>query len=163
MADGMKLVRLKPYNPRAGFVQKEILIRGGAHFEAGKWYRVTADMAAYLKTYRARPGTSTSPLSFDVCDNEADAKEFVRREEEEKRRGKRPEDAVDMARAFTTTDLPSPVSVSPDKVEATGPAQAPEPEDEEEEESPPPKPKRRKAKAKRKRKAKAKRGRGKTA
>ena len=74
-----QLVRLKPHDPRRGFVLRRYTYRGiKFHVERG-WYRVTKDVADYLKDVRQVAGQEHSPPAFDICsDDEAkaiDAKE----------------------------------------------------------------------------------------
>ena len=61
-----KSVRLKAYNPRAGFVLRRYTYRG-IKFEEGKgWYKVPDDVAAYLETVRSVEHDEHAPLAFDV-------------------------------------------------------------------------------------------------
>lgn len=147
MSKETRHVRLKAYDPRAGFVLKGYAVNVGrklpARFDAGKWYEVPAVMAKYLATIRERPGVATSPLAFDVCKDAAEARELVRREEAEKARGKKPEDAVNLAADLTTGDLsdPKPAAIidQPDPgVDLTSPDLDTEEDEEEEEPEPPP-------------------------
>ena len=74
-----QLVRLKPHDPRRGYVMRRYTYRGiKFHVERG-WYRVTKDVADYLKDIRQVAGQEHSPPAFDICsDQEAmaiDAKE----------------------------------------------------------------------------------------
>jgi hypothetical protein len=133
-----------------------------AYFDHGKWYKVSIKMADYLATIHQKPKQTKTPKAFDVCMDEAEAEDLIRREREEKERGKRPEDAIHAARDLTLEDLPQPHPVSP--------ARRPQPRPEPEEESgatPPPSKKRKatrtrkaapKAKAKKKPAAKKKIG-----
>lgn len=109
-------VRLKPYDPRRGYVLEAYACNVGktlpARFNAGLWYVVPAAMAEYLSTVHERDEDEGSPLAFDVCADEAAATALVKREEEAKLRGKTPEDAVSIARSILTTgDIPRPITL----------------------------------------------------
>ena len=74
-----QLVRLKPHDPRRGYVMRRYTYRGiKFHVERG-WYRVEKAVADYLKDIRQVAGQEHSPPAFDICtDDEAkaiDAKE----------------------------------------------------------------------------------------
>jgi len=157
MSSETRHVRLKPYDPRAGYVLKAYAVNVGrklpARFDAGKWYEVPKVMADYLSTVRERENKPHSPLAFDVCKDAKDAKALLRREELERQRGKKPEDAVDMATALTTGDLapPKPAALAgKPEIDLTDPDLD---ADVEEDEDPEPEPPRRKRKPKAKPKA----------
>lgn len=69
------LVRLKPHDPRRGFVLRRYTYRGIKFHHKRGWYRVDKDVAAYLRGVRQAPGDHT-PLAFDVVtEDEAKALE----------------------------------------------------------------------------------------
>lgn len=61
------LVRLKPFDSRRGHVLRRYTYAGVKFQEDRGWYRVSRDMAAYLRTVRQVAGDPYSPLAFDVC------------------------------------------------------------------------------------------------
>ena len=67
------LVRLKPYDPRRGFVLRRYTYRGIKFHEERGWYRVDKDVAEYLRAVRQIPSDEHAPLAFDVH-TEAEAK-----------------------------------------------------------------------------------------
>lgn len=68
------LVRLKPYDPRRGHVLRRFTYAGIKIHEERGWYRVSKDVAEYLRGVHQIPGESYAPLAFDVCtDDEAKA------------------------------------------------------------------------------------------
>ena len=76
------LVRLKPYDPRRGHLLRRFTYRGIKFQEERGWYRVSKDVAEYLRGVRQVVTDEHSPLAFDVC-TEAEAKELDAREKEE--------------------------------------------------------------------------------
>ncbi len=66
------LVRLKPFNPRRGFVMRTYVdgISGAVFKEERGWYEVEDAMAAKLKEITSKPENPESPLAFDVCTRE---------------------------------------------------------------------------------------------
>ncbi len=60
------LVRLKPYDPRRGFVLRRYTYRGIKFHEERGWYRVDKDVGEYLRSVRQVPGDEHAPLAFDV-------------------------------------------------------------------------------------------------
>ena len=64
------LVRLKPYEPRRGVVLRRYSYRGIAFHEARGWYRVTKEVADYLRGVRQIAGDIHSAPAFDVCSEE---------------------------------------------------------------------------------------------
>ena len=67
------LVRLKPYDPRRGYVLRRYTYAGIKFQEERGWCRVEKPVADYLKNVRQIQTDSFSPLAFDVC-TEAEAK-----------------------------------------------------------------------------------------
>lgn len=64
------LVRLKPYDPRRGYVLRRYTYLG-IKFQAGRgWYRVEKAVGDYLRGVHEVPTDSYSPLAFDVCTEE---------------------------------------------------------------------------------------------
>jgi len=61
------LVRLKPYDPRRGAVVRRYTYRGIKFQDINGWYRVTKDVADYLRTVRQVAGDDHSPPAFDIC------------------------------------------------------------------------------------------------
>ena len=75
------LVRLKPYDPRRGYLLRRFTYRG-IKFQCDRgWYRVAPDVAGYLATVRQNGASEFSPLAFDVCAPE-EAKALDEREQE---------------------------------------------------------------------------------
>lgn len=68
MSDTM-LVRLKPHNPRRGFVMKTYVdgLSGAVFKEERGWYEVPTALAEKLREITSRPENPESPLAFDVC------------------------------------------------------------------------------------------------
>ena len=62
----MKLVRLKPYDPKKGHVLRRYTAFSIRFDEARGWYRVEDEVAEYLATVHQIPGDEDSPLAFDV-------------------------------------------------------------------------------------------------
>lgn len=157
---GTRLVRLKPYDIEEGNVRQRYSVNLGgkdaAMFKHGNWYKVSEKMADYLAgIYQKKK--KNSGKAFDICKDEAAAQEFLRLEREAAERGKRPEDAINMARDLTTADMPRPLPVAAAD-RASGKPQEP-PEGDEEPEPPPAKktaPKARKKPSKPKKKKVAK-------
>lgn len=66
------LVRMKPYDPRRGFVLRR-LTYAGIRFESQRgWYRVQKSVADHLRETRCVARDPYSPRAFDVC-TEAEA------------------------------------------------------------------------------------------
>lgn len=81
----MKLVRIKPYNPKKGYKLRTYVFRGLALRETAGWYELPDDDAAYLATVRNDDTDSNSPLAFDVCTKEeAEAVEDAEKRQAEK-------------------------------------------------------------------------------
>jgi len=106
------LVRLKPYDPRRGFVLRRFTYAGIKFHEERGWYRVDKAVADYLRTVHEAPESDFTPLAFDVC-TEDDAKAIDAREESESRVRRTPSEAVSFtaaraASALGATDLVPP-------------------------------------------------------
>lgn len=112
------LVRLKPYDPRRGFVLRRFTYAGIRFQDERGWYRVERKVGEHLRTVRAVPTDKYAPLAFDVC-TEAEAKALDAGESEaaKVRRNATDDLKVTTARGIVTTDdLPkpsSPVSTPP--------------------------------------------------
>ena len=76
------LVRLKPFDPRRGYVLRRFTYRGIKFHEERGWYRVEPGVAAYLKDVRQVAGDPRAPLAFDVMP-ESEARALEEREETE--------------------------------------------------------------------------------
>ena len=76
------LVRLKPYDPRRGFVLRRFTYKGIKFQEERGWYRVEKPVADYLAGVRQVEHNPHSPLAFDVQTDE-EAKALDAREESE--------------------------------------------------------------------------------
>jgi len=108
------LVRLKPYDPRRGFVLRRYTYLGIKFHEERGWYRVDKPVADYLRTVREEPDEEYTPLAFDVCtDAEAQALDAKETDEAKVRRAAADEVKLSAARteasasmsALTTADL----------------------------------------------------------
>ena len=75
------LVRLKPHDPRRGFVLRRYTYRGIKFHDERGWYRVEKAVAEYLREVRQVPGDEHSPPAFDVCTGD-EAKALDAREKE---------------------------------------------------------------------------------
>lgn len=101
------LVRLKPFNPRAGQV-KQRFGYAGIVFEAGTgWYLLDAEVARHLKTIRQRDGDVHSAFAFDVA-TEAEARRMDEVDEVQARE-QRP---VDQAKIATARPEQPPAGVT---------------------------------------------------
>lgn len=103
------LVRLKPHDPRRGFVLHRYTFRGIKFHDERGWYKVDKTVADYLRTVRQVPDDQHAPLAFDVC-TEDEAKSLDAREKEAAANRKNATDdiKVSVARdtnAVTTKDL----------------------------------------------------------
>lgn len=67
------LVRLKPYDPRRGFVLRRFTYAGIRFQDERGWYRVERKVGEHLRAVRTVPTDKYAPLAFDVC-TEAEAK-----------------------------------------------------------------------------------------
>ena len=108
-------VRLKPYDPRRGYVLRRYTYRGIKFHEERGWFRVPKDVAEYLRAVHQSPGDEHSPLAFDVC-SEAEAKNLETKEKEASVTRKTasddikvsvPQDDAKRGGALTTGDLQS--------------------------------------------------------
>ncbi|HJK90608.1 MAG TPA: hypothetical protein RMH85_18860 [Polyangiaceae bacterium LLY-WYZ-15_(1-7)] len=97
------LVRLKPYDPRRGFVLRRYTYRGIKFHEERGWYRVDKEVGEYLRSVRQVPGDEHAPLAFDVH-TEAEAKALEADEAKATTR-KKATDPVEASTAVTTADL----------------------------------------------------------
>lgn len=71
MADTL-LVRIKPFNPRRGYVMRSHIDGPtGAQFKEERgWYEVPKAVGERLKEVTSKPLSPESPLAFDVCTRE---------------------------------------------------------------------------------------------
>lgn len=101
-----KLVRIRPFNPRAGHKVKTYTLRGIKFNERRGWYRVPVALANYLETILQDPEDSYSKPVFDVCDDK-EAKDLELREQKAIEKAKAAE-AHDVSNAtiLTTKDMP---------------------------------------------------------
>jgi hypothetical protein len=76
------LVRLKPHDPRRGFVLRRFTYQGIKFHEERGWYVVDRSVAEYLRKVQQRETDPHSPLAFDIA-TEEDAKALDAREEHE--------------------------------------------------------------------------------
>ncbi len=100
-----KVVRLKPYNRRKGYVLRRYVL-GNQKFMEDRWYHVGDAMAEKLAKVHSRPDhPEDSPLAFDVFDSHDEAKaQFAAEQEAEKKATvKNPE----FVGSLTTADLES--------------------------------------------------------
>ncbi len=113
--DNTLLVRLKPYDPRRGFVLRRFTY-AGIRFQGERgWYRVEKPVAERLRATRSVASDPYSPLAFDVCteaeakalDNaEADAAKFKRSATDDLK-------VVPARGSVTTEDLPKSTPSAP--------------------------------------------------
>jgi hypothetical protein len=100
-----KVVRLKPYNPRKGYVLRRYVL-GNQKFMANRWYHVGDAIAEKLSKVHSRPDhPEDSPLAFDLFDSqkEAEAQYVAEQEAEKEATVKNPE----FVGSLTTADLES--------------------------------------------------------
>ena len=76
------LVRLKPYDPRRGFVLRGYTFQGIKFRAERGWYKVTEKVAEYLRGVHQVAGNEYSPPAFDVC-TESEAENIDAKELEE--------------------------------------------------------------------------------
>ncbi|WP_428264784.1 hypothetical protein [Haliangium sp.] len=96
--DNSMLVRLMPYDPKKGHVLKQYTYRG-IRFQAGRgWYRVDANVAAYLERVRSIPGNENTPLAFEVR-TQAEARALDERDRKARRRVVPAEEPLDVSRS----------------------------------------------------------------
>lgn len=103
------LVRLKPHDPRRGFVLRRYTFRGIKFHDERGWYKVDRTVADYLRTVRQVPADEHAPLAFDVC-TEDEAKSLDAREKEAAANRKNATDDIKISvaretNAVTTKDL----------------------------------------------------------
>lgn len=111
-------VRLKPYDPRRGYVLRRYTYRGIKFQEERGWFRVPKDVADYLRDVHQVPGDAHTPLAFDCCTateaKSIDAKEkasaVARKTASHNIRVSLPQDGT-----LTTGDLPKKGSEPPAK------------------------------------------------
>ena len=103
------LVRLKPYDPRRGFVLRRFTYKGIKFHEERGWYRVDKAVADYLVGVRQVDSDPHSPPAFDIQTDD-EAKALDAREESEAKTRKNAADAPRVVAArgdLTTEDLRS--------------------------------------------------------
>jgi len=117
------LVRLKPHDPRRGYVLRRYTYRGIKFHDERGWYRVDKAVAEYLRGIRQVPHDEHSPPAFDVC-SEAEAREI----DEKDRVGSVPRSLakddikISVPRAdgaVTTGDLPDGQKASTDETKGS--------------------------------------------
>lgn len=92
-------VRIKPYNPRKGYVLRRVTVEG-QRFDEDRWYEVGAEFAARLEKLRQKDHKPESPPAFDVVTREqADEMDARRRREAER-------SAATATKVTSTRDLP---------------------------------------------------------
>lgn len=112
------LVRLKPYDPRRGFVLRRFTYAGIRFQDERGWYRVERRVGEHLRAVRTVPTDKYAPLAFDVC-TEAEAKALDAGESEAAKVKRSATDDLKVTTArgtVTTDDLPKntpPVSAPP--------------------------------------------------
>lgn len=110
------LVRLKPYDPRRGFVLRRFTYLGIRFQSSRGWYRVEKRVADYLRAVREVETDLHSPLAFDVLSEaEARALETSEADAAKQKRSAADDLKVMPARtvgAITTDDLARPPSAS---------------------------------------------------
>lgn len=112
------LVRLKPYDPRRGFVLRRFTYVGIRFQDERGWYRVERRVGEHLRAVRTVPTDKYAPLAFDVC-TEAEAKALDAGESEAAKIKRNATDDLKVTTArgtVTTDDLPKntpPVSAPP--------------------------------------------------
>lgn len=116
------LVRLKPYDPRHGFVIRRYTYLGIRFQHERGWYRVEKGVAEYLRAVREVPTNPLSPLAFDVCtEEEAKKLEAAEAEAAKVKQSATDDLRVTVARpvgALTTDDLPRPVGPKDEEKDA---------------------------------------------
>lgn len=114
MAADTKLVRLKPYNKKKGHLLQRYTYRGIRFQGSRGWYRVSGDVAGYLKRVFQVPGDADSPPAFDVC-TESEAKEIDKLEAHHARGALPAEEATDVTITETESeDAEDSSEVSPE-------------------------------------------------
>jgi hypothetical protein len=73
----MKLVRIKPYDPRRKRVTRRYHVRGVLFREENGWYKVDDEFAEFLSKQSHDSADPEAPTIFDVCEpDEAEAIDF---------------------------------------------------------------------------------------
>jgi len=128
------LVRLKPHDPRRGYVLRRYTYRGIKFHDERGWYRVEKAVADYLRQIRQVAGDEHSPPAFDVCtDDEAKAVDAREKEGAVPRAAATDDIKLSAARsdqpaapaartegAVTTEDLPEAATASAPASKPTG-------------------------------------------
>jgi hypothetical protein len=110
----LKLVRLKPHDPKKGHIIQRYTAFSTQFEERKGWYRVSDEIAAYLATIHQVPNDEDTPLAFDVCtDEEARNIEATEKKKaEERARAAEPNVAnprdIEPVGDLTTADLRDP-------------------------------------------------------
>lgn len=102
-------VRLKPYNPRRGYLLKKYThVPSGKKFEESLgWCRVDPSLAAQLREIHQNPRDDETPFAFDVC-TEAEAKQIDASERKAKQR-RESDDAHDLTTSALSLPEKTPV------------------------------------------------------
>jgi hypothetical protein len=95
MATQTMLVRLKPYNPKRGYLLRRFTYRGIRFQEERGWYRVDEEIAKYLSDVRQVDSDLDSSPAFDVC-TEEEARALEEKERREKRQRARVGEAINV-------------------------------------------------------------------
>ncbi len=99
------LVRLKPYDPRRGFVLRRFTYAGIRFQDERGWYRVERKVGEHLRAVRTVPTDKYAPLAFDVCtETEAKALDAGESEAAKVKRNATDDLKVTTARGTVTTD-----------------------------------------------------------
>jgi hypothetical protein len=107
---GAMHVRLKPYNPRQGYVMRRFRAFGIEFVEGRGWYEVPRDIADYLRTVRSNG--DASPFAFDVCTAES-AQQIEENEKRMKEHAAAAAAAPRVVRVNPTIAVPTPPPASP--------------------------------------------------
>ena len=105
-----KLVRIKPYSPKKGYVLRSYTYQGNRYQEGRGWYEVDESTAAYLEGIKQRDEDPESHDAFDVC-TEAEARLIDEKEAKKS--------------SVASAAEPTPTTVTPRRVHA--PAKKPAP------------------------------------
>ena len=108
-----QLVRLKPYDPRRGYVLRRFTFRGIKFHEERGWYRVDKDVADYLRSVRQVASDKHAPLAFDVC-TEAEAQALDAEQEAAATTRKKAADAA----LATPADSPDAAAVTTEALDS---------------------------------------------
>lgn len=101
----MKLVRLKPYDPKRGHVIRRYTVYSIRFEERRGWYRVEDEVAEYLKTVHQIYGDEYSPNAFDVCTEEEANQIDVEEKKKAEERARAGEPNIVRPRDATSVDL----------------------------------------------------------